>query len=319
MDPALPGPALRSPAPWPPLAAPLGPRPLGSPAPREAAAPRPPARPPRGPDGPRPAGPAPPPAAAALTAVADDEQLEEVVVVPGHGGRGRCARAGGVGTGLANRSSLRAAPAAADSLPEQTAGTDRNTSLRSPLLLLSSRRRCHRLPPSRPAPPLRRRSAWGRLCAAANPAGRALVAHAHRARALAKSRQARARLPRRSLRPPPAVLSAGGVGLLSSSNRKNPKMPEEHVRGCPRSLIFKTRPRCREETTVTERPGAGSRRAPGSPGPGTLGALKTRVLRLVFAWTLLPRCWLRDPTVSRDCGPAAEVVVELGREMPAGA
>lgn len=55
-----------------------------------------------------------------------------MVVVPGHGGRGRRGQAGGVGAGLANRSSLRAAPAAADPLPEQTAGTDRNTSLRSP-------------------------------------------------------------------------------------------------------------------------------------------------------------------------------------------
>ncbi|XP_078193549.1 uncharacterized protein LOC108593240 [Callithrix jacchus] len=31
------------------------------------------------------------------------------------------------------------------------------------LLLLSSRRRCHRLPSSRPAPPLRRRGVWHRL------------------------------------------------------------------------------------------------------------------------------------------------------------
>lgn len=138
--PARPAPQLRSPVPQPHLGA--------APAPRRApgaggcrAAPparparagtSPPACPPRGPRGPRPAGPTPPLATAALTTVADDEQLEEVVVVPGHGGRGRRARAGGVGAGLAIRSSLRAAPAAADPLPEQTAGTDRNTSLGSP-------------------------------------------------------------------------------------------------------------------------------------------------------------------------------------------
>lgn len=138
-----PDPPRRSPE---PPAAPPGPAAaeLRASRPARAAPPRPPARPPRGPRGPRPAGPAPPPAPAALTAVADDEQLEEVVVVPGHGGRGRRARAGGVGTGLANRSSLPAAPAAADPLPEQTAGTDRNTSLRSP----------HPPPPLQQPPPV---------------------------------------------------------------------------------------------------------------------------------------------------------------------
>lgn len=116
----------------PPRAPPRAPAAAGCPTRPARAGTSPPVCPPRGPCGPRPAGPTPPPAAAALTAVADDEQLEEVVVVPGHGGRGRRARAGGVGAGLAIRSSLRAAPAAADPLPEQTAGTDRNTSLRSP-------------------------------------------------------------------------------------------------------------------------------------------------------------------------------------------
>lgn len=114
-----------------PLGAPPGPAAAGQPRPARAGS-SPPACPPRGPRGPRPAGPTPPPDAAALTAVADDEQLEEVVVVPGHGGRRRRARAGGVGAGLGIRSSLRAASAAADPLPEQTAGTDRNTSLLSP-------------------------------------------------------------------------------------------------------------------------------------------------------------------------------------------
>lgn len=118
------------------------------------------------------------------------------------GGGGARARAGGVGTGLAIRGSLPAAPAAADPLPEQTAGTDRNTSLRSPhlllLLLLSSRRRCRRLPPSRPAPPLRRRGGWVRLCAAAARDGRSLFAHAQCARSPAEFRASeRAQSPRR--------------------------------------------------------------------------------------------------------------------------
>lgn len=51
---------------------------------------------------------------------------------------GRASGAGGVGPGLTIRSSLPAAPAAADPLPEQTAGTDRNTSLRSPTSASSS-------------------------------------------------------------------------------------------------------------------------------------------------------------------------------------